>query len=127
MFCKKFLFGGEQNIAILDTIEQVQAAEAISLVVSCIPADKPIDETLVSKLTALLEKGTQANKDGFQPSLIEAAYKPQVTPVMQLAETFGWKAIPGAQMLVNQGERQFKIHTGFAPPYKTIYDAVVSE
>lgn len=123
----KNLMPQDYNIVILDTIEQVQAAEAISLVVSCIPADKPIDETLVSKLTALLEKGTQANKDGFQPSLIEAAYKPQVTPVMQLAETFGWKAIPGAQMLVNQGERQFKIHTGFAPPYKTIYDAVVSE
>lgn len=115
----------EYNIEVLETTEQAEQAEPVSLVVSCVPADKPLDQALLDKLELLLHKG-QTSKS-FEPTLLDAAYKPSVTPVMKLAqEKYSWRVVPGAEMLVNQGEKQFFVHTGFRPPYKTIYNAVVS-
>ena len=42
-------------------------------------------------------------------------------------EQYKWKVIPGVEMLVNQGDRQFKLHTGFTAPYEIIHRAVVEE
>lgn len=118
----------DYNIEVLDTDEQVDAAEPVSLIVSCVPADRPIDEHLLNKLEKMLYRGKQQEKGGFNPTLLDAAYKPRVTPVMRIAdEKFEWTVIPGVEMLVNQGERQFQIHTHFTPPYKVIYDAVVHD
>ncbi|OBA18036.1 Shikimate dehydrogenase [Metschnikowia bicuspidata var. bicuspidata NRRL YB-4993] len=116
------------NITVLETIEEVEAAERVSLMVSCVPADKPLDESLLNKLERILYKGIQEKKDGIQPVLLDAAYKPRVTPVMKIAkEKFEWTVVPGVEMLVNQGVLQCKVHTAFTPPYKVAYDAVVSE
>lgn len=118
----------DYNIEILDTVDDVENAEAVSLVVSCVPADKPLDDQLLNKVERVLNKGIKAEAGGFVPTLLEAAYKPSVTPIMKVAsEKFKWNIIPGVEMLVNQGERQFEIHTGYTPPYKTIHAAVVSE
>lgn len=117
----------EYNIEVLETLDQVKQAEPVSLVVSCVPADKPLDSGLLERLEKMLQSGQEAQRGGFSPALLDAAYKPRVTPVMSVAnEKYQWKIVPGVEMLVNQGEKQFYLHTGFVPPYKTIYNAVVS-
>lgn len=117
----------ELNIVVLENEEQAVAAESVALAVSCVPADRPIDEGLLALLERVLHTGS-AEKSGFTPTLVEAAYKPRETPVMRLAsEKYGWLVVPGVEMLVNQGERQFEIHTGFVPPYRAIHAAVVEE
>ncbi|KAG2733052.1 hypothetical protein G9P44_004042 [Scheffersomyces stipitis] len=121
-------FPAEYNIEILDSVEAVEAAQPISLIVSCIPADKPIDEQLLNKLERVLYVGGEAKIGGFTPSLLEASYKPRVTPIMKIAsEKYEWNVIPGVEMLVNQGITQFQLHTGFVAPYDVVHDAVVNQ
>lgn len=116
-------FPAEFNIQILDSVDEVDASEPVSLIVSCIPADKPIDEKLVGKLERVLHHGS---KSPITPTLLEASYKPRVTPIMRIAlEKYNWTVIPGVEMLINQGEKQFELHTGFRPPYSTIANAVL--
>lgn len=118
----------DYNIVLLNTLDDVARAEPVSLVVSCIPADKPLDGDLQKRVGKVLEAGVTERRGGFTPTLLEAAYKPRVTPIMTLArEVYQWNVIPGVEMLVNQGFRQFSVHTGFIPPYQTIYGAVVNE
>lgn len=117
----------EYNIEVLDTDEAVNQAEPVSLAMSCIPADHPIEETLLARLKTLLRAAREANL-AVTPTLLEAAYKPRVTPIMELADKkFLWTVIPGVEMLVYQGEKQFELHTGFLAPYRVVYDAVVAE
>lgn len=124
----KDLLPADFNIEVLESIEQVDAAEPVSLIVSCVPADKPLDEVLLNKLERVLNKGIEKRKGGFNPTLLDAAYKPRVTPIMRIAEEkFLWTVVPGVEMLVNQGVLQFQVHTKFTPPYKVAYDAVVHD
>lgn len=117
----------EYGIEVLDSEELVNLADPVTLAVSCIPADKPIEAQLLKYLETLLAKGSE-NSHGVTPTLLEAAYKPRVTPIMELAQDkFKWTVVPGVEMLVHQGERQFELHTGFKAPYRVIYDAVVAE
>ena len=55
------------------------------------------------------EDGTLIGKsvDDKSPRvLLEMAYKPAVTALMQLATDSGWKTIPGLEVLVGQGVNQ---------------------
>lgn len=116
------------NIVVLKNSQDAASADPVSLVVSCIPADKPIDSSLLTTVETVLGRAPTGAGREFTPTLLEAAYKPRTTPMMTLAkEKFDWNIVPGVEMLVNQGEKQFEIHTGFQPPYQTIYNAVVSE
>lgn len=124
----KKLLPADFNIEVLETNEQVDAAEPVSLIVSCVPADKPIDDQLLNKLERVLYHGQQAKQGGFNPILLDAAYKPRVTPVMKIAqEKFEWTVVPGVEMLVNQGVLQFRVHTNYTPPYRVAYEAVVHD
>lgn len=107
------------NVKVVKNVDEAAAIAPGAIVVSCVPADKPLDDQVVAKLTKVL-----AAKPGV---LLEAAYKPSVTPIMELAQKHEWKVIPGAAMLVNQGERQFEIHTGYWPKFSAIEDAVLNE
>ncbi|CAK9440952.1 uncharacterized protein LODBEIA_P48210 [Lodderomyces beijingensis] len=108
-------FPQEYNLEIL-----TPEASDISLIMSCVPADRPLDEGLLAKLTQVLS----SNK-GY---LLEAAYKPAITPIMKLAsDNKQWQVIPGFEMLINQGDAQFTIHTGFNAPYDVIREAVLNE
>lgn len=117
------------NIEILDTVDEVEATDAVSLIVSCVPADKPLDDALLNKLERLLLKATKQKYDGqFAPTLLEASYKPRTTPIMKIArEKYQWNVVPGCEMLINQGEKQFQLHTKLSPPYKVIANAVLAE
>ncbi|SCU86173.1 LANO_0C06986g1_1 [Lachancea nothofagi CBS 11611] len=120
-------FPSEYNIEVLETCEQIEnlSQDNIALAVSCVPADKPLDDALLAKIEKLLAKTKDAK---FAPSLIEAAYKPSVTPIMKIAESkFQWQVIPGAQMLVHQGVAQFKLWTGFRAPFKAVFQAVTEQ
>lgn len=116
------------NIEVLDTNEEVEAADNVSLVVSCVPADKPVDEALLNKLERIMYKGIQHKRGDIHPTLLDAAYKPRVTPIMKIAQDkFEWRVVPGVEMLVNQGVLQFRYHTNFTPPFRVAYDAVVND
>ncbi|ODV86635.1 hypothetical protein CANARDRAFT_174709 [[Candida] arabinofermentans NRRL YB-2248] len=113
-------FPESYNIEILESLESIQAIESITLAVSTVPGNNEISEEYLTKIKAVLGKGTESK------FLIEAAYKPLITTIMKLAnEEFGWTVVPGREMLINQGVFQFNIFTGFYPPFKTIFDAVV--
>ena len=71
------------------------------VVISTIPGDKPID----SATSGVLSEVFQLPGSGAQSRLLlEMAYKPSVTPIMQLAESAGnWTTIPGLEVLASQG------------------------
>lgn len=120
-------FPSDFNIEILESIEDAEKSDPVSLVVSCIPADKPLDDSLSEKISVVLKRGIETKVGDFTPSLVDAAYKPRVTPMMKLAnEKYHWNVIRGVEMLVNQGEEQFEIFTGIKPPYSAIHDAVLA-
>lgn len=119
-------FPEDFNIKILDSIDDVENSHPISVAISCVPSDVPMDAKLLNKLERLLNKGASNRETtGFNPMLLDCAYKPRITPVMTLAKAkFEWDVVSGEEMLVNQGVAQFKIWNGVVPPYKAIFEAV---
>ncbi|SCV00197.1 LAME_0G08174g1_1 [Lachancea meyersii CBS 8951] len=117
-------FPAHFNVKVLEIPEQIDeiAENNVGLAVSCVPADKPLDASLLARVEKLFAKSQSV---GFTPTLLEAAYKPSVTPLMTIAETkFNWQVIPGVEMLVYQGVAQFKLWTGFKAPLKAIHEAL---
>jgi pentafunctional AROM polypeptide len=58
--------------------------------------------------------------------VIDMAYKPKITPLIELAQkTNGWKAVPGVEMLLEQGYHQFKFWTGRRAPKHVIETTVL--
>ncbi|KAI9703076.1 MAG: 3-dehydroquinate dehydratase (3-dehydroquinase) [Bogoriella megaspora] len=99
--------------------------------VGTIPADRPIDPGMREVLCTLFER-SEAEASSASPSgesqgaqasgirvLLEMAYKPAVTALMQLAADHGWTTIPGAEALVGQGVYQFERFTGVMPLYRS--------
>lgn len=74
----------EFNITGIESAESIEEIkESVGVAVSCVPADKPLDDELLGKLERFLVKGAHA---AFVPTLLEAAYKPSVTPVMKISQ-----------------------------------------
>ncbi|CCH43182.1 shikimate 5-dehydrogenase [Wickerhamomyces ciferrii] len=114
------------KIKIFETIDDIESSEPVGVTISCIPSDLSIDSKLLNKLERLLNKGN-SNKDvvGFTPILLDCAYKPRITPIMELAKSkYNWDIVSGEEMLVNQGVAQFKIWNKSIAPYKAIFEAV---
>ncbi|CAN6656849.1 pentafunctional AROM polypeptide [Trichomonascus vanleenenianus] len=108
-------FPADFGIQALTTREQVKNANAPLLVMSCVPADKPIEGELLENVETMLSKKLETAP--FARVLLEAAYKPEYTPIMQLAEEkYEWRTIPGREMLLYQGIEQFKLWTGVEAP-----------
>jgi len=59
--------------------------------------------------------------------LLEMAYKPAVTSLMQLAANSGWKTVPGLEALVGQGVWQFRLWTGIVPLVGVAREAVMGK
>ncbi|SMN21643.1 similar to Saccharomyces cerevisiae YDR127W ARO1 Pentafunctional arom protein [Maudiozyma saulgeensis] len=119
----KKTFPEEYNLVVIETTTDAdKLQDTISVAVSCVPADKPLDEELVSKLERCLTKTTHSK---FLPTLLEAAYLPTVTPIMRLAkDKYQWNVVPGAQLLVHQGVAQFEKWTGVKAPFQAIFEEV---
>ena len=69
-------------------------------------------------MRAALEHIFRATQGGI---LLEMAYKPAVTELMQLAK--GWTTIPGLEVLAGQGFYQFEAWTGITPWIETLRGA----
>ncbi|KAL2197264.1 EPSP synthase-domain-containing protein [Corynascus similis CBS 632.67] len=118
---------GIQRLSTPDEVAAVAArGELPSVVVSTIPADKPIDSGMREVLVAALQGGGAAGKEKGEPRvLLEMAYMPRHTPLMQLAEDAGWTTIPGLEVLAAQGWYQFQLWTGITPLYADARAAVM--
>ena len=96
-------FPKHYNLIILENqrdIENLQQTPCV--LIGTIPAHSPIDMGIRESLRTLFKarKGTMRNDERI---MLEMAYEPRRTALMQLAEGAGWKTIPGLEVLVAQG------------------------
>lgn len=95
------------------------------VIISTIPADRPIDDGVQSVVSAMLSAPSYMNK---KRALLEMAYKPRHTQIMGMAEQAGqWIVVPGLEVLASQGWYQFQEWTGIQPLYKQARDAVIGQ
>lgn len=118
-------FSKELNLHSLCTTSALPTAEQFSRVaIGTIPASESIASELREVLASVFDAKQEATAgDATKGVLLEMAYKPSVTPLMQLAMDEGWSAIPGLEALTAQGVYQFELWTGIEPLYE---DARVS-
>ncbi|KAJ6440855.1 pentafunctional AROM polypeptide [Purpureocillium lavendulum] len=119
-------FPSDYNVQVVADVSDVHGLEhGPSVIISTIPADKPIDST-VKELVGLAMARNAADNHPGPRLLLEMAYKPRITPVMQLAqETGGWTVIPGLEVLASQGWYQFELWTRITPCYDDARNAVL--
>lgn len=90
-------FPGDYNVQVLSSPADVKP----EVIISTIPADRPIDSGLRELLAAVMSSQSTAAP---RRVLLELAYKPRHTPIMQLAEEAGdWLTLPGLEVLTSQG------------------------
>lgn len=72
------------------------------VIISTIPADRPIDPSMREIITQLISRRPSSSHPRV---VLDMAYKPSVTPLMQLAmdANRGWVTIPGLEVLAAQG------------------------
>ncbi|KAJ9651694.1 3-dehydroquinate dehydratase (3-dehydroquinase) [Neophaeococcomyces mojaviensis] len=97
----------------MDTMSKLLPKVAIAT----IPANLPLDPALELVLKQLFEKSSEeegAAGPGVPHSvLLEMAYNPKVTAIMNMATSIGrWSTIQGLETLVTQGLWQFEYWTG---------------
>ncbi|KAL7780970.1 EPSP synthase domain-containing protein [Trichoderma afarasin] len=115
---------GVQPVASAVDAEKLASKPVVSI--STVPADKPLDSGVEETLGALFKSTTAAQ--GESRVLLEMAYNPPHTPVIQIAESAGnWTTISGLEVLAAQGWYQFETWTGIKPLFSDAYDAVVGK
>ncbi|KAG6003355.1 hypothetical protein E4U21_002097 [Claviceps maximensis] len=71
------------------------------VIISTIPADQPIDDSVKSLASSMLFSPDSSTRKRV---LLEMAYKPPHTQIMQIAEETGqWTIVPGLEVLAAQG------------------------
>ena len=127
-------FSEEYNIRLLSNegeIRQVPAGHQPVVAIGTIPGDTAIEPALREILCSIFQIGaTAASTAGVTAGnarkvLLEMAYKPAVTGLMQLASNSGWRTVPGLEALVGQGIHQFRLWTDIMPLYQVSRDAVM--
>ncbi|KAI7160263.1 Pentafunctional AROM [Hortaea werneckii] len=130
-------FSEDYNIHLLSTEEEASAIPSDKqpvVAIGTIPGDTPIDPGMREILISIFSVGTTstANVAGIAATnsnkvLLEMAYKPAVTSLMQLAQNSGWRTVPGLEALVGQGIHQFRLWTDIVPLYEVSRDAVMGK
>ncbi|KAG9250797.1 Shikimate dehydrogenase [Emericellopsis atlantica] len=118
-------FSPEYGLHILcERSEAQRMSSGPTVIISTIPADKEIDSGMRDILGVGLNFATVT---GSAPRvLLEMAYKPSVTPAMEMAENAGgWTTIAGLEVLSAQGWYQFQSWTGICPLYADARNAVL--
>lgn len=143
-------FSAEYGVRALSSVAAAQALgpedlprPGIAVAVGTVPGTVPLDETVTAMLDILLGPAEASAEPGPAPSfsqngsnggilppprkkiLLEMAYKPSVTPVMESFSARGWTTVPGLEALVAQGVRQFELWTGIRPDLALARDAVM--
>ncbi|KAK2792602.1 3-dehydroquinate dehydratase (3-dehydroquinase) [Onygenales sp. PD_12] len=108
-------------------LEDVAALPSIPTVaIGTIPGDKPIEPRMREVLCRLFERcQKEPAAEGQKRILLEMAYKPSVTSLMQLASDAGWAVLPGLEVLVAQGVYQSEYWTDITPVYEDARNAVM--
>ncbi|KAL8946801.1 MAG: hypothetical protein Q9222_006849 [Ikaeria aurantiellina] len=117
-------FPAEYHIAVLTSQKDPAGmVSGLSVVIAAIPADRPIEGEMGGMVERVFglpgddgddEEGG-GNREKGKRVLLEMAYKPTRTPVMELAERKGWRTIRGLEVLMGQGVGQFELWTGVRP------------
>ncbi|KAM4066973.1 EPSP synthase (3-phosphoshikimate 1-carboxyvinyltransferase) domain-containing protein [Hirsutella rhossiliensis] len=117
-------FPGDYDVRVVTgPSDVVEMTADLRVVISTIPADKPVDPMVKKLLSMTLARFTNPAQGRV---LLEMAYQPRVTPVMQLAEEVdGWTVVSGLEVLTSQGCYQFEIWTGITPLFSDARDAVL--
>ncbi|EGP91057.1 AROM pentafunctional protein, ARO1 [Zymoseptoria tritici IPO323] len=123
-------FAQDYNIQLLSSEDEVKAIpnnKQPVVAVGTIPGDLPIDAGLEAILRSVFKMENDNSK-----VLLEMAYKPAVTPLVELVSSRGWKTVPGLEPLVGQGVHQFKwvsrlLWTDIMPLYSVSRDAVMGK
>jgi shikimate-5-dehydrogenase len=105
------------NVHIYETLEEASSAGVgeIRTVVACVPADDLPEEKIPAGLFS-------ESKTGI---LVEMAYRPQVTGMMQAAGRHpGWKIYRGIDVLEEQAYAQFELWTSKPAPIKVMREAM---
>ncbi|KAL9622411.1 MAG: hypothetical protein Q9160_003255 [Pyrenula sp. 1 TL-2023] len=120
-------FPSEYNLRTLETVEQVSHfRDSPQVAITTIPADKPVDEFVAKAMDAIFAK-TSEDQGHDKSVLLEMAYRPKTTALMQKAELAGWTTIPGLEVLVAQGMYQFRHWTGVMPLLEDCRAVVLQE
>ncbi|RDL36594.1 Pentafunctional AROM polypeptide [Venustampulla echinocandica] len=112
-------------IPLSDVAEVDDLPEIPRVAVGTIPADKPI-ESNVREILAKILRHPKADTTR-QRTLLEMAYKPSQTALMQMANDAGWVTIPGLEVLSAQGWYQFQKWSGIKPLYEDARTAVIGD
>lgn len=88
-----------------------------TVAISTIPADKPIDPGMQEILGYMILTHPE-HREHPQKVLLEMAYKPPITPLMEMAQVAGWKTVAGREVLAAQGVWQFEAWTGITPLFE---------
>ncbi|KAI9809469.1 MAG: 3-dehydroquinate dehydratase (3-dehydroquinase) [Pycnora praestabilis] len=116
-------FPTEYNLQVLSSLQEVDELEHVPAVaIGTIPADKAIEQSIRDVLAHLFRLPNQGQG---QRTLLEMAYKPSVTAMMQLAQDAGWVTVPGLEVLSGQGFFQFQYWTGITPTFESVRNAVM--
>jgi len=95
-------FPSSYNIRALKHVVEAEELSIVPVVaIGTIPADKPIEQNMREVVaTVLCHVNVGSN---VQRTLLEMAYKPRQTALMQMAQDAGWVTIPGLEVLSAQG------------------------
>lgn len=111
-------FPTSYNIRVVE--EPAKLDTVPNVAIGTIPGDKPIDSAMRETLCHLFDRTEEVDPDRVKSIeksprvLLEMAYKPSVTPLMQLASDSGWDTVPGLEALVGQGV--FQVSLLSSPP-----------
>jgi pentafunctional AROM polypeptide len=95
-------FPSNYNIRALKHVVEAEELSVVPTVaIGTIPADKPIEQNMREVLATVLRHINVDSK--AQRILLEMAYKPRKTALMQMAQDAGWVTIPGLEVLSAQG------------------------
>ena len=127
-------FPSSYNILMLTNPEAAAALPADKqpvVAIGTIPGDSPIDPATREILCSIFQSDaadmTGVTAGNSAKVLLEMAYKPLVTSLMQLASNSGWKTVPGLEALVGQGIHQFRLWTGIMPVHQVCREAVLGK
>jgi len=105
-------FPAEFNIIALTELSTVEKISDVPRVaIGTIPADKPIEQNMREILATMLRHPN--SNTAQQRTLLEMAYKPSQTALMQMAKDAGWVTIPGLEVLSAQGWYQVSQMTDY--------------
>lgn len=96
-------FGPEYNVHLLEETEPLPVVKAV---MGCVPGDRELPTDVMTRIKDIMALNTSG---GY---LLEAAYKPDITPLMKIGMSLNWVVIPGRELLVLQGLEQFRIWNG---------------